>query len=197
MMIPSTGDPRRDLILEAAFERFVTYGFKRTSMEDIANAAGTSRPALYQHYKNKADIFRAFVQALKLQMISNLQEAFLSDLPLEDRLYAALECGFVQVHRDIAQTPHGEELIGLNKEIAGDLFDEWMSDMENALSEGLRISVERGEFRLPDPALTCARLARVLVNASEGTKSRAGSIDQIEAELRTIVKLIVIAGTNK
>ena len=89
-------------------------------MVELANAAGTSRPALYQHDKNNSDIFRAFVQVLKLKMISNL----------------------------------------------------------------------------PDPSLTCARLARVLVNAAEGTKMRAGSVDQIEAELRAIIKLIVIAANN-
>ncbi|MEO1613491.1 MAG: helix-turn-helix domain-containing protein, partial [Pseudomonadota bacterium] len=50
---------RRARILESAVGVFGRYGFKRCSMEDIAEAAGMSRPALYQHFKNKTEIFRA------------------------------------------------------------------------------------------------------------------------------------------
>ncbi len=37
----STGDPP----LSAAFESFAQYGYHRTTMNDVAPAAGTSRPA--------------------------------------------------------------------------------------------------------------------------------------------------------
>ena len=50
---------RHRAVLHAAFNTFVSYGFKRTTMADIADAAGMSRPALYLLFKNKTDIFRA------------------------------------------------------------------------------------------------------------------------------------------
>ena len=50
---------KKSVILKASFEVFITYGFRKTSMDDIARAAGMSRPALYQSFKNKTDIFRA------------------------------------------------------------------------------------------------------------------------------------------
>ena len=56
-------DPKQQAILEAAWMAFSTYGFRKTSMDDIAKGAGMSRPALYLHFKNKDAIFRALVTA--------------------------------------------------------------------------------------------------------------------------------------
>src|SRR5581483_4919217 len=53
-----------DAILAAAFARFTHYGFRRTSMEDIADEAGVSRAALYLHFRNKEELFRSLSQAL-------------------------------------------------------------------------------------------------------------------------------------
>ncbi|MEX3011614.1 TetR/AcrR family transcriptional regulator [Hoeflea sp. TYP-13] len=195
-MIPSTDDPRRDLILQAAYKRFVNYGFKRTSMEDIAVAAGMSRPGLYQHYRNKADIFRAFVAAMKAVMVEEVNEALFTDRPFTERLFDAFDRGILQVHREISATPHGDELLGLNKEIAGDMFDAWLLDIEAALHEGLLEAMRRGEFKLADESMDCGALARLIVNTIEGIKTRAQSLEQIEAEFRDLANLIVMAGSR-
>ena len=50
---------KQDLILNAAFAAFSTYGYRRTSMDDIAKGAGISRSALYLHWRNKEDVFRS------------------------------------------------------------------------------------------------------------------------------------------
>jgi AcrR family transcriptional regulator len=45
-------EDKKHQILQAAIEIFGTYGYKKTSMQDIADALDISRPALYQYYKN-------------------------------------------------------------------------------------------------------------------------------------------------
>ena len=50
---------RPDAILDAAFGAFAAYGYRRTTMEDIAHAAGLSRTALYLHFRSKEDLFRS------------------------------------------------------------------------------------------------------------------------------------------
>ena len=50
---------KRQRILDAALKKFSAYGFARTAMADIAEGADMSRPALYQHFENKEEIFRA------------------------------------------------------------------------------------------------------------------------------------------
>lgn len=50
---------RRRAILDAALACFLQYGYAKTSLDDIAQRAGISRPLLYRKFKNKEDIFGA------------------------------------------------------------------------------------------------------------------------------------------
>jgi AcrR family transcriptional regulator len=50
---------RRREILDAALACFLQYGYAKTSLDDIAQRAGISRPLLYRKFKNKEDIFGA------------------------------------------------------------------------------------------------------------------------------------------
>ena len=47
-------DPKREAILASAFTQFSRYGFRRTSMEDIARETGTSRASLYSYFANNS-----------------------------------------------------------------------------------------------------------------------------------------------
>ncbi len=49
----------RDEILNAAERLFYDHGVTRTSLEEIARAAGVTRGAVYWHFRNKIDLFEA------------------------------------------------------------------------------------------------------------------------------------------
>jgi AcrR family transcriptional regulator len=70
---------------------FGRYGYKRTSMNLIAEAAGMSRPALYQHFSGKSAVFRAVATDLADELIANSQlAAARTAASLTERLYEAL-----------------------------------------------------------------------------------------------------------
>ena len=52
-------DERRDAIMAGASACFLQYGFAKTSLDDIAQRAGISRPLIYRKFKNKEDILAA------------------------------------------------------------------------------------------------------------------------------------------
>lgn len=54
-------DPIREEILNGARDLFERFGFKKTTMEDIARQIGKSKSALYYYYKTKEEIFEAVV----------------------------------------------------------------------------------------------------------------------------------------
>jgi AcrR family transcriptional regulator len=57
----SASDDRRTRLLDAALATFVRFGFRKTSMEEVARAADVSRQTLYFHFATKEDLFRAAV----------------------------------------------------------------------------------------------------------------------------------------
>jgi TetR/AcrR family acrAB operon transcriptional repressor len=54
----------RTRILEAAMRVFRRHGFRRSSIEQAAEAAGLTRQALYHHFKSKEALFRAVIEQL-------------------------------------------------------------------------------------------------------------------------------------
>ena len=64
----------RDRLLDAAELVFSEKGVSRTSLNDIAEAAGVSRGAIYWHFKNKADLFNAMMDRTTLPMEDSLQQ---------------------------------------------------------------------------------------------------------------------------
>jgi TetR/AcrR family acrAB operon transcriptional repressor len=58
----------RNRILDAAERVFGESGVSRTSLEDVANAAGVTRGAIYWHFKDKSDLFTAMVNRVTLPM---------------------------------------------------------------------------------------------------------------------------------
>ncbi|MBK7051864.1 MAG: TetR family transcriptional regulator [Rhodoferax sp.] len=65
----------RHQLLDAAERVFAEKGVSRTSLNDIAQAAGASRGAIYWHFKNKADLFNAMLERITLPMEEALQKS--------------------------------------------------------------------------------------------------------------------------
>ena len=165
-------DPRRAAVLQAALDVFTNYGFRRTTMDDIARAAGMSRPAPYTHFRNKEAIFRTFVEMFLGAVAQNARGVLAAKTSIADGLEAFFDAAFVAPFRELMATPHGMELAGVNEQLCGDLTEEWFADLEGALRDWLDQAVADGRLRLG--GLRSAALARLLIDAVEGIKSRGG-----------------------
>lgn len=158
------------LILQASLDVFMAYGFKKTSMDDIASAAGMSRPALYQHFANKTDIFRALANKMLEHALSAVDAAFARNLPFEKRLHAAIHDSIISVHTLIDATPHGKELLGVNDEIASDIEQEWCDKMIAAIARGCEQAAQKGEISLTHAGGNPVIIAQIIMHSMEGLK---------------------------
>jgi len=55
---------KREVILEAALDVFSTHGFRGATIDQIADAAGMSKPNLLYYFKSKEDIFETLIHRL-------------------------------------------------------------------------------------------------------------------------------------
>ena len=68
----------RAALVGAATELFATQGYANTPREDIVKAAGVTRGALYHHYADKADLFRAVFEATEAEVMGRIGAAALA-----------------------------------------------------------------------------------------------------------------------
>lgn len=98
----------RSQLLDAAEKVFFEKGFSQTSLMDIAEAANMTRGAIYWHFKNKADLFEAMADRVRLPLES-LSEAC-SD-PNETDPLGKLRDFFVQVIKESARNPRRRRVL--------------------------------------------------------------------------------------
>lgn len=189
-MIDTELPDRRRTILQAAFNTFVSYGFKRTTMADIADAAGMSRPALYLLFKNKGDIFRAGFIMFVEELIGAMKLILDGGDDLPGRVADAVIAGLVTPFRDFHGTPHGEELFDAKQALAEDLGNDWFARMQGLIAGAMDRAVLQGEMTLPG-GTDSAMVARLLVGGLEGIKNRTHLAEGAEQEMRLLVDLML------
>lgn len=181
---------RRRAILESAFRTFVAYGFKRTTMADIADGAGISRPALYLQFKNKNDIFRAGFQTFVEELLATMEVVLSGQGYLPTRVADAVIAGMVTPFKEFVNTPHGAELFDAKQALADDLGSDWFARMQYLIRKAIDRAETSGDLRLPSGADSAA-VARLLVNGLEGIKNRTHLADGSEQEMRLLVDLML------
>lgn len=102
---------RRRQIHDAAIEQFVRRGIAGTSMANIADAAGMSRPALYQYFDNKTDIFASAFVALFETHIDLALAALDQPADTATRLDGFLQRFEGDLWQLRAGSPHSDEIL--------------------------------------------------------------------------------------
>ncbi len=84
-------DETRELIMQAAEQRFASKGFYPTRLEDIADDVGITRTAVIYHFQDKETLYNAVLEKLFTQLNDRITAAL--DLPadLPVRVEAAVE----------------------------------------------------------------------------------------------------------
>jgi len=149
---------------------FLAQGVAGTSLNDIAVAAGTTRGAIYWHFRDKADLFNAMMDRVVMPLqcaLASVQEPTGGD-PLP-RLKKALRAAFRQTVTD-PQTRRVFEVATHKVEYVDSLcavrerHREMRDRVVGQFREVLRQSAERNGVRLVIPAATAARGLHALVD---------------------------------
>ena len=83
-------DQRRVQLLDAASEVFASKGYHAAAMDDIADAAGVSKPVLYQHFPSKLDLYLDLLDQSCDRLVEVVEEALASTDDNADRVIATV-----------------------------------------------------------------------------------------------------------
>ncbi len=76
----------KTVILRSSRELFHKKGFYGTTMEDIAEYSGFDRRTIYNHFKNKEDIFSALISGILMEIAAVFDEIESEKAPILDKL---------------------------------------------------------------------------------------------------------------
>lgn len=90
-------EERREQLLATAARIFGQQGYHSASMDDIADAAGVSKPVLYQHFPSKHALYSALVESACERLFALVNEGLQSVEDNRGRVHAALRGFFAFV----------------------------------------------------------------------------------------------------
>jgi AcrR family transcriptional regulator len=185
-------DPEKDKqlrVLTAAKAVFLRYGFRRVTMQDIADEAGISRPALYLVFPNKEEVFKTAV----LQMANESLALIRAGLPrlssVRSRLAHAFEVWTVRPFEIMLKSPDARDLVECGQGFAHEAIVQTSAQFEAILVEILApLKASAKSIGLSTP-----QIARLLAASVHGFKEPAASVEELRALIDGLLKLTLSA----
>jgi AcrR family transcriptional regulator len=148
---------RQAHVLETALTVFGRHGFRKTSIEDIAKAAGISRQGIYLHFKNKDEIFGAAIQKALDDGLRAANQILDDDrLTLEEKLFRALDEWFGR-HVGLFH-PEASDLVAECERVLGDAVGKSSSSFQKKLEKVILASSARRTKGADKRAATIANM---------------------------------------
>jgi AcrR family transcriptional regulator len=194
-MTPPRGDAgaRRAVILDAALRVFGQYGYRRTSMDDIAREAQIGKGTIYLSFASKEEVFQALAQRLAQQMLAGAEAASRRPATTADKL-AAMHVAWFGTYADtIRRSPHAADLLDAKHQLSADLAADASSRYKRLVREIIIEAAAAGELDLEPAGLTPDTAAELLIASARGLESSTSSPAAYRRHLTTLVR-IMIAG---
>jgi AcrR family transcriptional regulator len=90
---------RRRRVIAAATRLFARRGYDRVTMDDIASAAGVTKPVLYDHFASKQALFRHLLESVRDHLLTKGAAVTTTSRRREDRFRFGVDAFFAFVER--------------------------------------------------------------------------------------------------
>lgn len=186
---PATQDnPKLAQLLDASLDVFLRYGYRKTSMSDVADAAGLSRQGLYFHFDTKEALFTATLEHWIRTMQRGVLEAVgETGRSLEWRLLEAFDRSMGRTVGRVGAEAF--DLMEASHTIAGGIMDKALGEFHAELVRTIDEAVAPGAAA-PSGICTADRVDTLLA-ASMGLKNKAESREVFRSRMRTVIRVVL------
>lgn len=180
-------DARQKSLLDASLTVFLRYGFRKTSMEEVARAARISRQGLYLHFKTKEELFRATVRHFLSTMLEDARAKLEDEArPLQERLggaFGALLGRFVGMVGGDA-----EDLNAASNALVGTLIAEHEQRFVELIAKSLRSAGVLAAYK--SAGVSARQLAETLYATARGLKHSAHSRSEFDERMAVAIRVL-------
>jgi len=190
------GSAKRNAIVMAGLQLFTQYGYRKTSIDDIAAAAQVAKRTVYLNFENKAAVFLAILEYLADQVRQRCAAAEAADGTAIDRLTGLLDAYYGMRFELFSKSAHMPELAEAFSNLAQSNIRDLNMEYEKWLARFLRSLEKTREIGGPPQGLTVEKIVYILVRAAEGAKhdlNVQGDQKAFQQRLRDLATLAITA----
>lgn len=190
------GSAKPNAIVLAGLQLFTQYGYRKTSVDDIARVAQVAKRTVYLHFENKAAVFLAILEYLADQVRQRCDAAEHKGGTAVDRLTGLLDAYFAMGFELFGKSEHMPELKETFSKLARTRIGDLNTEYGNRLAKFLRSLEKAGEIGKPPQGLTVERVVHILLSSAEATKHDPeiqGDRRALDRRLRELAILAIAA----
>ena len=135
-----SADARREQLLDVAIDAFAKSGYHSTSMNDVAAAAGVTKPVLYQHFDSKRALYVALLEDVGDRITSAVLEATKNS----DSGKETTRLGFIAYFTWVAEHPREFKLLFGSNDRTDVEFTAMTRKLESSLAEAIAPLITAG-----------------------------------------------------
>ena len=188
-------DRKTDHILDAALPVFVRFGFRKTSMADIARAAEISRASLYLTFNSKEDLFRAGSLRAHARTLAEVSAVLAGQGNAFDRIEGAIAVFQRELISPFGGSDEANELFATNMALAADITTEARVKLLGLLEQTLTVASQSHEIDLKPLQAQPSQLAHLILAGVEGIKHSRKVGPNLEEETKLFMRLLRVAVT--
>ncbi|MBS4171969.1 TetR/AcrR family transcriptional regulator [Bacillus sp. FJAT-49736] len=154
---------RRKLILEAAHKSFSLFGYKATTMDQVAKLANVGKGTIYTFFKNKEELFAEIISSLLKEMKAAAEINLHTELPFHEKvnrtLFQLLE--FRKEHQLTIKLFQEERDIGTPavQEVMQRIEESILNYIQNIILE----AIQKGEIKQCKPDITAFIILKLYI----------------------------------
>ena len=192
--ISNTKD-KHEAILTAAFSLFGHYGYRRTSIDDIAQEAGIAKGTVYLYFKSKEEIFRVLSQQLIDQMLTAVETAQVASTSVAEQVHGMLNAKFGYFFELLHRSAHVREILDAKNQLCTDLFIQADRRYQRMLAGAIAEAEKRGELHLTRVGLEPEAAAELLTRSASGIGTygtTAPTLPAFRRQLEALVRVFIV-----
>jgi AcrR family transcriptional regulator len=165
-------DIKKEKILEAAYQRFLHYGYSKTTMNEIAGDLSMSKALLYYYFPDKSQVYIAVMRRVADDYLNTLSQRANTFAGLKDAFEFQINCQ----HEFILKNYNFFDFFRLNEQNLPDAIWEIVSEVHNyerdLLVDAIKAEVEKGKIK---PVDNPTEIVELLLEALHGVSGNASS----------------------
>lgn len=145
---------RRKQIVNAAAQSFALFGYKATTMEQVAKIAKVGKGTIYTFFTNKEELFDEILQSLILEMKEIADREIEVDRPFFESLYCVLDQVLEYRSTHELAMKLSQELRDFGTPMAREALNRIEHELLSYIERQLQNAMDKGEVKDLDPKIT-------------------------------------------
>ncbi|APH06284.1 TetR/AcrR family transcriptional regulator [Bacillus weihaiensis] len=155
---------RRRLIIEAATESFSLFGYKATTMDQVAKIANVGKGTIYTFFKNKEELFDEIIASLIKEMKMSAEEAMDEKKSFHENASSALYTllGFRKKHQLMIKLIQEEREMGTREVL--EVIKRLEKMIVTYIKEIVQKAIDKKEIKPCNPEMTAFVMLKLYVS---------------------------------